>query len=145
MISYEYRGGCHCGNIAFEAILTRRPDSYNPRACDRNFCRARAASYISDRHGKLIIRVKDETNLSRYRQGSGIADSLICNTCGVLVGISYYEDGGPLYAAVNSRTIENADFGTEISVSPKSLNDQDKVQRWKDAWFSDVSIRGVGA
>ncbi len=145
MVTRKYVGGCHCGNIALEMEITGKPDSYNPRACDCDFCRKHAASYVSDPHGKLVILVKNETNLSKYRQGSGIADCLVCNICGVLVGVCY-EEHGRLYATVNRKTVVNStDFGAETVVSPRTLNDQDKIQRWKNAWFSDVSIKKVGA
>ncbi len=145
MITHKYIGGCHCGNIALEIELTGRLASYSPRACDCDFCRKHAASYISDSDGKLEILVKSEANLSKYRQGSGIADCLICRVCGILVGVSYEEDGR-VYAAINSNAVWNsADFGAETAVSPRTLNDQDKIQRWKSLWFSDVRIKMVGA
>jgi hypothetical protein len=51
-----------------------------------------------------------------------------------------------MYAAVNSKVVENgADFGAETAVSPKRLNDREKIQRWKKIWFSDVSIETAGA
>lgn len=145
MATHKYVGGCHCGNIALEMEITGKPSSYNPRACDCDFCRKHSATYVSDTHGKLVILVKNETNLSKYQQGSGIADYLVCRICGVLVGVCY-EEHGCLYATVNSKAVENnAVFGVEAVVSPRSLNDQDKIQRWKNTWFSDVSIKKVGA
>lgn len=125
-------------------VLTGRSASYSPRACDCAFCRAHAASYVSDSQGKLEIRVKDAANLSKYRQGSGIAECLICKICGVLVGVSYNDDGR-LYATINSKAVKNGAFGAETAVSPKTLGDQEKVERWKDLWFSDVTITQRGA
>jgi len=120
-----------------------KPASYNPRACDCDFCLKHAASYVSDPGGKLIIMVENEANLSRCRQGSGIADFLVCKICGVLVGVCHGEHER-LYAAINSKTVENAaDFGPETAASPKTLNDQDRVQRWKNSWFSNVSIKKI--
>lgn len=136
---HRYSGGCHCGNIEFEMVLSAPSASYSPRACDCAFCRAHAASYVSDPQGKLEIRVKDATNLSKYRQGSGIAECLICKICGVLVGVSYNE-GGHLYATANSKAVKNSAFGAETVVSPKTLSDPDKIGRWKDVWFSVVAI-----
>ncbi len=145
MATHKYIGGCHCGNIALEMEITGKPDSYNPRACDCDFCRKHAASYVSDPHGKLVILVKNEANLGKYRQGSEIASCLICKICGVLVGVCY-EEHGHLYATVNSKAIGNgADFGEETIVSPKTLNDQEKIQRWKNVWFADVGIKWIGA
>jgi hypothetical protein len=84
MTSYKYLGGCHCGNITLEMELTAEAGSYHPRACDCDFCRKHAASYVPDPRGKLEISVRGEANLIKYRQGSGIADCLICRICGVL-------------------------------------------------------------
>jgi hypothetical protein len=143
MTIHKYSGGCHCGNITFEMEVAGKPASYNPRACDCDFCLKHAASYVSDPGGKLIIMVENEANLSRYRQGSGIADFLVCKICGALVGVCHGEHER-LYAAINSKTVENAaDFGPETAVSPKTLNDQDRVQRWKNSWFSNVSIKKI--
>jgi hypothetical protein len=145
MTVLKYSGGCHCGNITFEMEVTGKPDFYTPRACDCDFCDKHAASYVSDPSGKLIITVESETNLSKYRQGSEIAEFLICKICGVLVGVCH-EEHERLYAAINSKTVENAaDFGAERAVSPKTLSDLDKVQRWKNNWFSNVSIKKISA
>lgn len=141
----KYVGSCHCGNIALEMEITGEPLSFNPRSCDCDFCRKHVASYVSDPRGKLVIVVKDKNNLGKYRQGSVIADFLICRICGVLVGVCYQEPG-QMYAAVNSMAFENvAGFGAAITVSPKKLNDQEKIQRWKKIWFSDVRINTVSA
>lgn len=137
-----YSGGCHCGNISFAMELACHAGSYEPRACDCSFCRAHAASYVSDPLGKLDIYVRDAACFGTYHQGSGIADFLLCKMCGVLVGVSYRENGR-WYATINSKAVSDAVFGEEIVVSPKRLNDQDKVKRWKEAWFRDVSLAGV--
>lgn len=143
--SQKYAGSCHCGNIALEMEITGEPRLVNPRSCDCDFCCKHAASYVSDPHGKLVIEVKDKANLGKYRQGSGTADFLVCKICGVLVGVCYQEHG-QMYAAVNSKVVENcSDFGAAITVSPKKLNDKEKIQRWNKIWFSDVSIKMVSA
>jgi len=133
-------GGCHCGNILMDMELTRAPDTYNPRACDCDFCRQHNAAYVSDPQGALVIRIKDGQLSGKYRQGSGQAEFLFCNNCGVLVGVMYRNDGR-LYAAVNTKAIQGGKpFGPEQSVSPKKLLAEDKVKRWQDLWFPSVSI-----
>jgi hypothetical protein len=145
MVTYKYVGGCHCGNIAFEVEFTGKPDSYNPRVCDCDFCRKHAASYVSDPQGSLLIHIKDERNLGKYRQGSGIADFLLCRNCGVLVGVTFQTDGR-LYATVNSKSIDGGPhFGEETPVSPSMLSDSEKTERWKDIWFGNVSINTINA
>ena len=100
-------GGCHCGNIRIELELTRAPESYNPRACDCDFCTKHSAAYVSEPKGSLAIRVKDAGKIGRYRQGNGIAEFLICTNCGVLVGV-VYDAEGRVYGAANAKAIQGA-------------------------------------
>ena len=98
MNMYTYKGGCHCGNISFDMQLAGSANGYGPRACDCSFCRAHAATYVSDPRGKLHVRVNDAAHLGRYRQGSGIADFLtgasIC--AGLPTANSALETASPL-------------------------------------------------
>ena len=133
-------GGCHCGNIKLEITLSDTLESYHPRACDCDFCRSHGAAYISDRNGAVKMTVAREFDLRRHRQGSGIADFLICNNCGVLVAVSYQEEAA-LYMSINSRAVSAPDkFGDAEATSPKQLSDAERVQRWKELWFSDTAI-----
>jgi hypothetical protein len=140
MTMQELSGGCHCGNIQVDVRLTRAPESYNPRACDCDFCRLHRAAYVSDSQGSLHIRVRDQEQLGRYRQGSGRAELLLCRNCGVLIA-PLLREGEKLYASVNVRVIEaGATFGAEQVVSPKKLAESDKVKRWHDIWFAQVTL-----
>jgi hypothetical protein len=137
---HRVSGGCHCGNIVVELELTQPPASYRPRACDCEFCRKHGAAYVSDPAGALRIRVKDPGQTGRYRQGSGTAELLLCRHCGVLVA-PLYSHAGRLHAAVNAQVIDIAThFGASQPVSPRTLSAGEKVQRWQDLWFSNVSI-----
>jgi len=143
MSDQYFKGGCHCDNIVFEMELTGKPDSINPRACDCDFCSKHGAAYISDNKGKLVIWINKESHLSRYHQGSGIVDFLVCKICGVLVG-ACYEVQGNIYAAINSKSVERyAEFAQEIVVSPENMSDDEKTKRWKNIWFSNVNIKSV--
>jgi hypothetical protein len=140
---HKVNGGCHCGNIRLHIEFARAPDTYNPRACDCEFCRKHGASYVSDAQGSLLIRIKDERDVGRYRQGSGLADCLLCRNCGVVVGALYRRDGR-VYATVNAKVVDTGvNFGAEQPVSPKRLSDSEKVERWLDIWFSNVSVVNV--
>jgi hypothetical protein len=137
---HKVGGGCHCGNIRIEAGLTRPPDSYQPRACDCDFCTKHRAAYLSDPQGSLLIRVRDEQQCGRYALGSGQAELLFCRNCGVLVS-PLYRDGGRIYGAVNVNVVDAAAaFGQPLRVSPQQLSAGDKVKRWKEFWFSDVTL-----
>lgn len=137
---FKLKGSCHCTNILVNADLSRQPDSFNPRACDCDFCLKHGASYVSDPEGTLSIRVKDMRLLGRYKQGSDTADFLFCLSCGVLVGVTY-QSGGQLFATINSQVIdENPCFGDKTPVSPKKLNANEKTKRWQEVWFSNVAL-----
>ena len=137
---YKLNGSCHCENIHFELELSHAPDTYNPRACDCDFCRKHGASYLSDPDGSLTIHVKNERLLGKYRQGSGTAECLVCKNCGVLIGVAYRNEGA-IFATINSNAVDaGATFGERKAVSPKTLTANEKVERWKSIWFSNVSI-----
>ena len=137
-------GGCHCGNIRIELELPRTAGTYNPRACDCDFCRKHRAAYVSDPQGSLRILVSRAGDCSRYAQGSGQAELLLCRNCGVLVA-PLYRDAGRLYGAVNANAVEGVAFGAQQPVSPRALSASDKAQRWKQLWFSDVTMTVEGA
>ena len=143
MSKYKYKGGCHCKNIVLEMKLHGELNSYISRTCDCDFCLKHGASYISDKNGELAITITQKSKLSRYKHGDRIADFLICQICGVLVG-ACYQYQGHLYATVNSRTLhEYTELDRYMMVSPKKLNSIEKNQRWKEVWFSNVSSRNL--
>ncbi|MFC5300276.1 GFA family protein [Azospira restricta] len=145
MDGYHLRGGCHCGALRIDIGLPRPPETYGPRACDCDFCRKHGAAYFSDPDGSLRVMVGDARFLGRYRQGSGIAECLLCTNCGVLLGVAYREDER-LYAAINYRVVEGGVvFGEAQPVSPKTLTANEKVRRWKALWFADVALVGDSA
>ena len=140
MNDYKYTGSCHCGNIALQIKLGNKLNSYTSRTCDCDFCLKHGASYISDRNGELAVFVTQKDKLSRYKHGDRIADFLICQICGVLVG-ACYKYNGHLYATLNSRTLSpNIKLKQDEVVSPKKLSGIEKIERWKDVWFSNVSF-----
>ena len=106
-------GSCHCRNITFEAEMTKELSAYNPRSCDCRLCASHAASYVSDSKGILKINIKNFSKVNRYRQGSKIADFLICMNCGVMTNV-IYEEEGILFGSINVRATMNfRSFGKE--------------------------------
>lgn len=137
---YSVSGGCHCGNVQLEIELTREPGSYHPRACDCDFCGKHGAAYLSDPQGALTIRLRDASNTGYYRQGSSLAECLFCKNCGVLVGV-VYRSHERVYGAVNVKAVgARTNFAAEQSVSPKVLSGAEKITRWQDIWFSNVTF-----
>jgi len=137
-------GGCHCGNIRVQLELTGPPASYRPRACDCDFCRKHAAAWISDPAGRVKITIGHAPHAVTYRQGTRQAELMLCGNCGVVVA-ALYRSEGRRYAAVNAKVLdEAAGFGSEQSVSPQTLSAAEKLTRWRDIWFADVSIVAGG-
>jgi hypothetical protein len=140
---HKVNAACHCGNIRVGLELTHAPGHYSPRTCNCEFCSKHGAAYVSDPRGTLDVIIADEQACTTYRQGSALADFLICSRCGVLVGV-FYRDEERLYAALNATIIGvQARFGAASQVAPKTLTDIEKPERWKALWFSDVRIAGA--
>lgn len=136
------KGSCHCGNVQVVLGLTRDPQSYQPRACDCSFCTRHNAAYISDAEGSLSLEIDDTQQLKTYRQGSNTADFLLCQNCGVLIGVTYRE-GKETYAAVNTRIIDyGVALGQDVPGSPQKLGPDEKVARWKKLWFKGITFSG---
>jgi hypothetical protein len=133
-------GGCHCGNVTVQVQLTLPAASYRPRVCDCSFCRKHGAAYLSDPEGSLLLKVREAGKLGSYRQGSALAEMLVCRRCGVLLGALCRENDAT-YGVVNCRVLDAADeFGTEQSVSPQTLPPEQKLQRWRQLWFARVTL-----
>jgi len=142
---HAMKGGCHCGNLRVTATLTGSPAGYRPRACDCDFCRKHAAAYVSDPQGSLHVHVGELPTLTRYRQGNGLAEMLLCGNCGVLVA-AVYRDERALYGVVNAKILERwQDFGEAQVVTPRMLSAEQKVSRWQGIWFSNVTIANLPA
>ena len=134
-------GGCHCGNLRLQMLLTRAPGENSPRACDCDFCRKHGAAWLSDPRGSLRISVRDASELGRYAQGARLAELLLCRRCGVLVGACLGDITSGLYGVVNARVFDSGScFAAPQLVSPHQLSADDKVRRWQQLWFSDVTI-----
>lgn len=80
-----HTGGCHCGNIRLGFSTGLDPSQIEVRACQCSFCVKHGSRAVADPDGRLIISVKDEMRLHRYRFGLRTADYLICRECGVYV------------------------------------------------------------
>lgn len=136
----DLHGGCHCGNVTVQVQLTLCAASYRPRACDCSFCRKHGAAYLSDPEGSLLLKVREPGQLGSYRQGSALAEMLVCRTCGVLIG-AVCRENQTIYGAVNCRVLDAAgELGGEQSVSPQTLPPEQKLKRWRQLWFERVTL-----
>jgi hypothetical protein len=95
---------------------------------------------VSDKNGSLRLKIKNESEVDRFRQGSGIADFLICKNCGVMTGV-YYEEGGCVYGSINIRSSDEYGlFGDSKEMRLADLSDEERVNLWRENWFSRVVI-----
>lgn len=101
-----FAGSCHCGAITLELTTTKAPAELPVRVCGCSFCARHRPRYTSDPSGHVAIRAVDEAALGRYRFGLGLADFLVCRTCGVFVAA--LEPGEPARAVVNLEVLDRA-------------------------------------
>ena len=126
-------GGCHCGAVRFVFRTPRPLSDFTPRACDCDFCTRHRAAWVSDATG--VLRITTSDRLSRYRQGSGQAEFLVCGNCGVLVASANHCDDGVLRGAVNRNSFDERELlGTEVAASPQQLMPDAKLARWSQLW-----------
>jgi len=132
----RFESRCHCGNIELSFETEKTPESLGVRSCTCGFCGPRNARSASDNDGRVSIRVRDESLLSRYRFGERTADFLICRTCGAYMGAMFTDDGGQAYATVNSRFFARADEFPErgAHVSYASEDAAAKIARRRLVW-----------
>ena len=80
--------------------------SYQPRACDCDFCMAQKAAYLSDLNG--VLEVFHQHKLEGIYQGS--------------------EQAGVFS--------QKYTIGSAVYVSPKMLSPQEKRERWQSVWLT---------
>jgi hypothetical protein len=58
-----------------------------------------------------------------------------------LAGVCY-EENGCIYGSINVRSAcEYAAFGESQIAHLEQLNDEDRINRWKNYWFRNVQIK----
>ena len=139
------QGGCYCGNVSVEVVLSVPLPRFTPRACDCDFCVKHGAAYISDPEGRLILRLRNPDQVNAFTQGSGTAQFVICGVCGVLVGATC-ASGSNVLGTLNTRALANRrDLGAPQPASPRLLSKSEKLSRWEQIWFRDVVIENSDA
>lgn len=75
-----------------------------------------------------------------YQQGSRLARFLLCRDCGVLVAVTFEQDGH-LFGALNAACLDEPyDLGAAISVSPQLLHPEEKSARWRQVWVPEIEL-----
>ena len=102
----EHQGRCHCGNLRLNLHLSQAPEDTRLRACGCSFCRAHNTRTTSDPEGSVEIWAKDWALVEPYRFGSGTAEFLICQRCGVYIGAVSETTAGSR-AVINTTCLED--------------------------------------
>ncbi len=106
----NYRGSCHCGNVAFEV----EGELSGVVDCNCSICVRKGALLWFVPRGQLNLLTPEE-NLRSYNFGPATIDHRFCPQCGIhTFGEGTDPSSGNRMAAVNVRCLE----GVEISALP---------------------------
>ena len=104
------RGGCHCGAVRFEALVREpRPELLD---CNCSMCSKTGFLHLIVPHEDFTL-VSGQDALTSYRFGTGQADHLFCEQCGIK---SYYQPRShPEAWSVNYRALDNG-HGLDVTI-----------------------------
>jgi hypothetical protein len=141
----EYKGGCHCGNIAI--TLTTPEESPKPtlNACQCSFCRKHGARTYSNRSAKVVLDNEDADSmyLSYYEFGMETAGALLCGHCGVYVCmllVDWMNEGSDFWngwTTVNVNCLDDQEAWAGLEVQAKIYDEEDyeaRIERRKKNW-----------
>ena len=104
------RGGCHCGAVRFEALI--REPSPELLDCNCSMCSKTGFLHLIVPHEDFTL-VSGEEALTSYRFGTGQADHLFCQQCGIK---SYYQPRShPEAWSVNYRALDDG-HGLDVTI-----------------------------
>lgn len=135
-MQHAYSGRCQCGNITLTVGLSKPLTEFTARQCDCEFCTHHQLAWLSDNIG-FIKTYFPKNGLNYLTQGSNLAEFLQCTQCHQVFAVrAVIKD--TLYSAVNAYCLDTSDMKDSFdvcTVSPKSLNEEDKQIRWQQVWF----------
>lgn len=128
----KYTASCDCGRIDITVDFPHAIETYQPRACDCDFCMARGLAYLSDPDGTLSFAPKD--GMRQLKQGSQQASFWQCEHCNQVLVVTHEEEG-VLRGAVSKALFEKTyELAPAVWVSPKQFSPKEKTQRWSAVW-----------
>jgi hypothetical protein len=113
MAAKTYSGGCHCGNVRFEA--TTDPDK--AVACNCSICQKHGLvlTFVGDAQFKLL---SGEGDLAEYKFNRYLIHHRFCRNCGVETFARGTPPGAPApMVAINVRCLDGVDV-TMLSPKP---------------------------
>ena len=137
-------GRCHCGNVAFELAWPESAPEIPARACGCTFCTRHGGVWTSHPDARLVVRIEDGRQVSKYAFGTGTATFHVCARCGC-VPLVTSEIDDRLYAVVSVNVLEGLDE-SRLRRAPAHFEGEDvasRIARRKRNWIADVEIAEV--
>jgi hypothetical protein len=134
-------GGCHCGNLRLELQWPAGAEQMPARACSCSFCTKHGGVWTSHPAARLVLRITDPEDATRYRFGTGTADFHVCRACGAVPAVTCALEGR-IYAVVNVNCLEGVDPATLDRV-PTDFEGEaiaDRLARRQARWIAEVAI-----
>jgi hypothetical protein len=132
---------CHCGKLQSTLTTEKEPGTMWLRACQCSFCRSHNMRSLSDSEGHLEVRVKDESQLNRYRFGLKTIDFLVCKSCGNYIGAVQQMDG-QTWGIMNANLTEGrgTQFGEAEHRHYEEESAEERTARRKSVWTPGTLI-----
>lgn len=121
------KGRCHCGNLRFRLDWPGNPKEIPARACSCSFCTRHGGVWTSNPAASLDVEIADAKAVSRYAFGTGTAEFLVCQDCGVAPVATSTIDCR-VHAVVNVNCFENVDPGMFVLAS-SNFDDEEEAER----------------
>ena len=134
-------GGCHCGNLCLELQWPVGAEQMPARACSCSFCTKHGGVWTSHPAARLVLRIADPEEATRYRFGTGTADFHVCRACGAVPAVTCALEGRT-YAVVNVNCLEGVD-PTTLDRVPTDFEGEviaARLGRRRARWIADVAI-----
>jgi len=133
----EFKGGCHCGGP--HPFRGQRPGGLHPPPVFVFHVQEARRELHLRSGGGLMLRYRDETQLSLYRFGHRTAQWVICSECGVLVAV-LCEIAGQLRAVVRVQSMEEYFPRPEVATNFESESVEERLQRRARTWIGTVTV-----
>lgn len=103
----NYKGSCHCGNIAFEV----EGELTGALACNCSICSRKGSLLWFVPHDKLRL-LTPEKDMSTYTFNKHVIQHRFCPTCGMHPFGEGVDPQGNKMAAINIRCLENIELAS---------------------------------
>jgi hypothetical protein len=139
--STRIEGACHCGNIRYTLIWPDVDMEIPVRACGCTYCQKHGGIWTSHSGSELSAEIKDESMVSKYKQGTKTAEMYVCAVCGIVPFVTSDIENN-LYSVVNANTFEGIESSRIVrsSTDIEGESTSDRLERRRRNWIPNVRI-----